>query len=309
LNKAARLNHTDHRGRPEPPRERLRRKVRAVAAIATSQDEFFARLAQASIQIKLRHGSRNPSQITGYAVTLPGHTTPAGEPIWYGGGRLAPDLTLPRLRAGWSAQHDELTTRLGPARLAGLAFSNAGLYQRAARTVDDAATTMRQGGPDTADAIALGASDLLTALADSRERGRRGPLTDAAEQFDRAARGGMRHHRSTTKYRSSQAVHLRSMARLIALMGAISIDKETADALHLLYTLAALAESLAVLHDARNRYVEARAARAAAERLRASATASVGDQPRIAALYVPTPRTPSGPNLIADAVRPSRRKP
>jgi hypothetical protein len=101
-NKAARLGQTDRRGRPEPARDRLRRQVRAVAGTATDQDDFFARLRHAGMQVRLRRSSRDDGQVTGYAVALAGHTTAAGAPIWYGGGRLAPDLTLPRLRAGWA---------------------------------------------------------------------------------------------------------------------------------------------------------------------------------------------------------------
>jgi MobA/VirD2-like, nuclease domain len=274
LNKAARLKQTDQRGRPQPPRERLRRRVREVAAIATSETEFFARLGHAGVQVKLRYSSRNPNQITGYAVTLPGHTTPDGRPIWYGGGRLAPDLTLPRLRTRWADTADPTAGPMGPARLAGLGFPASGVYQRAAHVAAQAATMIRDA-PDaeTASAIAAAAADLLTATAQAWEGRRGGPLTDAADQFDRAAYD-LRRQRQRSRppgRRVSHAVQLRAMARLIALMGAISHDRDTMAALHLLYTLAALAENLADLRDAQHRLHQARAARTAAAYLRAAA--------------------------------------
>jgi hypothetical protein len=84
------------------PREELRRRVRKVAAIATDEHDFFARLAEAGVEVKLRHSARTPGRVTGYAVGLPEHRTAAGDLVWYGGDRLAPGLTLPGLRSRWS---------------------------------------------------------------------------------------------------------------------------------------------------------------------------------------------------------------
>jgi hypothetical protein len=85
--------------------------------------------------------------------------------------------------------------------------------------------------------------------------------------FDRAAHDLRR--RDTRTGRVSQADGLRAMARLIGLMGALSRDRDTLAALHLIYTLAVLAESLADLRDAQARVHQARAARYAAAQLRA----------------------------------------
>ena len=71
---------------------------------SSSPDEasFFARLREAGVLVRLRFSETDPGQVTGYSVTLPGHTGPDGAPAWYGGGRLAAGLTLPRLRDRWS---------------------------------------------------------------------------------------------------------------------------------------------------------------------------------------------------------------
>jgi len=42
-----------------------------------------------------------PGEITGYAVALPEAVDPGGQPVFYGGGKLAADLTLPKLRRRW----------------------------------------------------------------------------------------------------------------------------------------------------------------------------------------------------------------
>lgn len=88
-------------GQAEPPRVTLRRHVQAAAAVARSEPEFFAALARRGVQVRLRHGEHGPGQVTGYAVTTAEARTAAGDPLWFGGGKLATDLTLPKLRQRW----------------------------------------------------------------------------------------------------------------------------------------------------------------------------------------------------------------
>ncbi len=45
-----------------------------------------------------------PGEITGYAVALLPHGTTGQASVWFGGGKLAPDLSLPQLQARW---HDD----------------------------------------------------------------------------------------------------------------------------------------------------------------------------------------------------------
>jgi MobA/VirD2-like, nuclease domain len=266
LNKAARLGGTDRRGRPQTPRDRLRHQVRAAAMAAINEADFLARLRHAGVQVRLRYSKRDPGQVTGYAVAMAGHTTPAGTPIWYGGGRLALDLTLPRLRTRWR-QAPKQPTPPTTAQLAGVAFPPLGLYRRAAEAASQAATAMSTAtDPAVAGGIASAAADLLAATASVWERGQGGPLTDAADLFDRAAHD-LRHRQGPAR-RIAQAMQLRSMARLITLMGVISGDEDAAAALRLLYTLAALAEHLADLRETQERIHQAQAARTAAAVLR-----------------------------------------
>ncbi|MGP7999064.1 MAG: hypothetical protein ACLPKI_17375 [Streptosporangiaceae bacterium] len=86
----------------EPPRARLRREVCTAAAAARTEQEFFTRLAQAGVLVRHRYSTVRPGQVTGYAVGLPEHAGRDGYPIWYGGGKLAADLTLPKLRTRWA---------------------------------------------------------------------------------------------------------------------------------------------------------------------------------------------------------------
>ena len=95
------------RGWAETPRAALRREACAAAGSSGTVDEFFARLDQAGVLVRKRYSTVNPREITRYAVGLPQHVSKTGGTIWYGGGKLAADLTLPKLRARWAAPAQE----------------------------------------------------------------------------------------------------------------------------------------------------------------------------------------------------------
>ena len=86
------------------PGSRCGGRSATAAAGASSEREFFARLDAAGIVVRKRFSTRNPGEVTGYAVALPADTTSAGGPVWYSGGKLAADLTLPKLRHRWDAR-------------------------------------------------------------------------------------------------------------------------------------------------------------------------------------------------------------
>ena len=99
----AETEKTARRGLHEAPRVTLRRHVTTAAASAGSEQEFFALLDRAGVLARKRYSARNPGQVTGYAVALPGDIGKDGGPVWYGGGKLAADLTWPRLRQRWTS--------------------------------------------------------------------------------------------------------------------------------------------------------------------------------------------------------------
>ena len=65
---------------PEAPRITLRRAISTAAAGAASEQEFFARLDRAGVLVRQRFSTRNPGEVTGYAVALPHDTTAGGCP-------------------------------------------------------------------------------------------------------------------------------------------------------------------------------------------------------------------------------------
>ncbi len=128
--------------------------------------------------VRKRYSVKNPGQVTGYAMALPGDTGTDGGPVWYGGGKLAADLTWPRLCQRWT----------GPARPPGTgpltAAERNAFWEHAARVAAEAAAQIRADPAAAADA-AWAASDALHVAAAAL--GSR-ILRQAADAYDRAAR-------------------------------------------------------------------------------------------------------------------------
>lgn len=100
-------------GAVETARVRLERTVRACATASKTEGEFVRRLRAQKVLVRPRYDTGTTGKVVGYSVA----TTPTaaeraagGKPVWFGGGRLAKDLTLPRLRDEWettgTAQQD-----------------------------------------------------------------------------------------------------------------------------------------------------------------------------------------------------------
>jgi hypothetical protein len=99
-------------GRPVPTRTMLRRLVEQAAAATRTETEFFDVLAARGVAVRLRYSTARPTEVTGYAVGLRSDTSGVDNgPVWFGGGKLAPDLTLPRLRTRWHTGTSRLTGR------------------------------------------------------------------------------------------------------------------------------------------------------------------------------------------------------
>ncbi|NJP47187.1 relaxase/mobilization nuclease domain-containing protein [Streptomyces sp. PRB2-1] len=83
-------------GRQSTPREQLRATIRTVVAVSTSPEEFFRLLTASGITTEVL---RMPSgDIRGYKVALDGDINAEGQPIWFAGSTLAPDLSYPQIR-------------------------------------------------------------------------------------------------------------------------------------------------------------------------------------------------------------------
>jgi len=94
----------------EVPRRRLERAVRAAAAAASTEAQWLARLGELGVEVAPRW-ARGGDRVVGYRVALTDAPTQqdGSKAVWFGGGKLAHDLTLPALRAGWTRDGDPVT--------------------------------------------------------------------------------------------------------------------------------------------------------------------------------------------------------
>jgi hypothetical protein len=246
-------------GRSEPPRITLRRMVSTAAAASSGEQEFFARLQQAGVVVRKRFSTRNPGQVTGYAVGLPTDTAGSGGPVWYSGGKLAPDLTLPKLRHRWDSQ----TT--GPAEGPAAPLTpaeRAAIWDHVTRTAAAATEQIRQlsvTDPGLAADAAWAAADTFRAAASAL--GSR-VLRQAADSYARAARAPY----GRIPHRTPAGDGLRRAARLLSLAAPATGDPVLAQ-IALIVRLIALAQAVADLRAVQRHAAQATAARVAAGRL------------------------------------------
>ena len=249
----------------------LRNAVAQAAEQARNEPEFFARLREAGVSVRLRFSEASPGQVTGYAVALPGDGSDPGEPLWHSGGRLSDELTLPRLRRRWQADGCAGAERpgTGPSYRGSIRFTvpeRDAIFEHAARQAAMAAEHIRrcaQRDPADAADAAWAVADTLHVAA--RATGSR-VLRRAADAYDRAARAP--HGR--VPGRTGDGDGLRTAARVMALTGKITGDT-TLVTVALIASLVALAAAVAELRQAQQHASQAAAARAAAEHLDAAA--------------------------------------
>ncbi|MFJ6791405.1 relaxase family protein [Streptomyces angustmyceticus] len=172
-------------GRSEPSRETLREAVRQALAGAATEEEFFTRLREVGLRVKVRTAPSGDA--LGYNVALPGDRNRNGEPVWYPGSKLAPDLSLSRIRSRLADDTVDQTTpsatissRPDWSPPAGARRSAAGIAEHVAILLDS--------DDDNAAAHLVGVGELLDAVAQTSPTATRAELAAAAREFERATR-------------------------------------------------------------------------------------------------------------------------
>jgi hypothetical protein len=251
----AEFEKTGRRGFQEAPRVTLRRAVSTAAAGAASEQEFFARLYRAGVLVRERFSTRNPGEITGYAVALPHDATAAGRPVWFGGGKLAADLTLPKLRSRWNVTGPRPADRF-------TTTERNEIWEHAARTAAGAAEYIRNlTATDTAEAADAAWATADTLHAAAAALGSR-TLRQAADSYDRAARAPY----GRIPDLAQPGISLRRAARLLSTAMSHSGDPALTQ-MTLITRFVRLVEAVADLREAQQRAAQAAAARQAADRL------------------------------------------
>ncbi|MEV7287023.1 relaxase/mobilization nuclease domain-containing protein [Streptomyces sp. NPDC093252] len=179
---SAERHKADRHHRQRTSREELRETVRRSAAGTAGEEEFFARLTTAGVLVRRRTA---PSGDTlGYTVALPGDVNARGEPVFYSGSTLAPDLSLPRIRKRWTKTSDDATQRpvTGPATA----------RRRASAAVWEALSVIDHGDDAVIAAHIAAAGEVLDALAQTSATHTHLELQAAATAFERASRSHVR---------------------------------------------------------------------------------------------------------------------
>ncbi|MGV9524865.1 relaxase/mobilization nuclease domain-containing protein [Streptomyces griseus] len=246
-------------GRPETSRETLREAVRRAVAGADSEEEFFTRLREAGVRVKLRHAPSGDA--LGYNVALPGDRNRDGDPVWYPGSKLAPDLSLPKIRLRLT---DGAAEPSAPAVGADRTNWSPPARQRRNATViaERSATLLERDEDGDAAAQLVGVGELLDAVAQTSPATTRAELAAAARAFERATRSHVRAERADTRA-------LRSAARgIVQAGGALGRGEDGGTTAMLVSTLVLVTLAAARWHSARGHAQQAHASRQAAAHLR-----------------------------------------
>jgi hypothetical protein len=261
------------RGLSEPVRETLQRTVRAAAAAAVSDADFFERLAASGVRVKPRVAP--DGNVTGYSVAMPGDRDGGQHAVWFPGARLASDLSLPRVRERW--QNRASVPEVAAAEM----------WREAERRVRAAAEQLGAGGlrEGAGDVAALG--DLIVVAAVISPRLVRDQLKDAAYEFERASRV------PGDRALEGQARGLyRESAYLLDRSAAVAGRSDTVAALGFLLALVMAIEASRRWHQAQEHRAQAEASGRAGRLLREAVEVTAGAS--AAREYRPRPKRAAG---------------
>ncbi|WP_371639661.1 relaxase/mobilization nuclease domain-containing protein [Streptomyces virginiae] len=245
------------------PRETLRETVRQAVAGAHSEEEFFARLAATGLLIRQRVAPSG--DLLGYTVALPDDRNKHGDPVYYSGSKLAPDLSLPRIRERFTTpteapENDSRHESPALPPVTGPAFAR----RRATAATWQALLIIDRGDDGTAAAHIAAAAEVLDALAKTSAAHTRKELREAAFAFERASRSHVKAVRGHDRA-------LRQAARDIVHSGpSLGQGEDGATTAMLIDMAFFLATTAANWHAKRHHAQQAAAARQAAEHLRAA---------------------------------------
>ncbi|MCV2458252.1 relaxase/mobilization nuclease domain-containing protein [Streptomyces sp. ICN988] len=246
-------------GRSEAPRETLREAVRQALAGAATEEEFFTRLREAGLRVKTRTAPSGDA--IGYNIALPGDRNRHGEPVWYPGSKLAPDLSLPKIRLRLTDGAAEWTMPSATGGRTGWS-PPAGARRSATGVAERSAVLLRCDDDGEAAAQLVGVGELLDAVAQTSPAATRAELAAAARAFERATRSHVRAERADTRA-------LRSAARgIVQAGGALGRGEDGGTTAMLVSTLVLVTLAAARWHSARGHAQQAHASRQAAAHLR-----------------------------------------
>jgi hypothetical protein len=173
---SAERHKADRRGLDRPARDQLRDAVRRALAGAATEEEFFHRLTAQGVRNTKRVAPSG--DVTGFTVALPGDRNRDGKPIWFSGSKLAPDLSLPRIRERLAAGDPASPGITDPVRA----------RRTGTAAATDALRSLAQDDDGSAADHFIDIGEVLDALAQTSAAPTRTELQAAARTFERATR-------------------------------------------------------------------------------------------------------------------------
>jgi hypothetical protein len=260
---SAELHKAKRTGRERTAREELREAVRRAAAGTDSEQEFFTRLGDAGLLVRTK--VMPSGDLSGFSVALPDDLTAQGEPVFYSGSSLAPDLSLPRVRQRFAdPSGHEATGRSSSPASGRSSLRPAPARRRTAEAAWAAILFIDQGSDGAAAAQIAATGEILDALALTSAAHTRQHLREAAQTFERATRSHIRAERQ-------HARALRRAARDLVYSGpALGRGEDGAGTAMAIDMLFFLVTATALWHSRMRHAQQAAAARQAAEHLRAA---------------------------------------
>ncbi|MFE2146579.1 relaxase/mobilization nuclease domain-containing protein [Streptomyces sp. NPDC059456] len=260
---SAERHKAEREHRERTPREELRETVRRAVAGARSDSEFFDRLAASGLLVRTRVAPSG--DLLGYTVALPDDRNKDGDPVFYSGAKLAPDLSLPRIRERWSGMPDQAETDDSTRLVAEPGLSRpASARRRAAGAVWQAVLVIDQGEDGAVAAQIAAAGEVLDALSKTSPAHTRRELRGAAAAFERASRS---HVRAVRDHDQALRQAARDLSHGGPALGRGEDGATTAMAIDMLFFLVTAA---ALWHARKGHAQQAAAAQQAAEHLRAA---------------------------------------
>ncbi|GAA2974994.1 MULTISPECIES: relaxase/mobilization nuclease domain-containing protein [Streptomyces] len=239
----------ERQGQTVTARHWLRERAYAVAAAVHTEADYFTVLQSLGIKVKTRLGPES-GDVIGYSLAAPGDTNSAGEPVWYGGSKLAPDLSINRLRERLPDQ--EVTDRPR------FAANPAELWQHTISAIQAAHTVLDSDDDAAAQGHLAAFGDALYNFASSTSGPHRTELRAAASAFNRA-------RRSATRADHDAAAALRKAAKELS----YASNEPGGLAIALLFATVHLARAAAKWHEQRGHQQQAAAADEAFRHLQA----------------------------------------
>ncbi|MFJ8372071.1 relaxase/mobilization nuclease domain-containing protein [Streptomyces sp. NPDC094461] len=227
-------------------RQWLRERAYAVAAAVHAEADYFTVLQSLSIKVKTRLGPES-----GYSLAAPGDTNSAGEPVWYGGSKLAPDLSINRLRERLPEQEIADRPRF--------AADPAEPWQHTITAIETAHIVLDSDDDAAAQAHLAAFGDTRYNIASATLGPHRAELRAAASTFNRA-------RRSATRADHQAATALSQAAKELA----YASNEPGGLAIALLFAAVHLVRAAAKWHEQRGHAQQAAAAEEAFRYLQAS---------------------------------------